>query len=82
MSVHPRHDVLFEILRRQNMADRTERRLLNDAARAQADAEAAAAFQASAMASWARPLEPAPDPIPRSAPKAGRDYEFFRAVGA
>lgn len=80
MSIHPRHDVLFEILRRQNMADRTCHRLLSAEDQARIDAEAAEELQALAIASFDSP--PEPDVALASAPKAGRDHEFFRAVSA
>lgn len=84
MSIHPRHTTLFELLRRQNMADRTCQRLSGDAERRRMEAEEVAAVRAAALASWARPGFAAEPVRSRrvSAPEPRRDYEFFRAVGA
>lgn len=84
MSIDARHDTLFEILRRQNMADQTSQRLLSDAERRRIEAEEADAVRTMALASWARPAF-ADDPVETrrvSAPEPRRDHEFFRAVSA
>ncbi len=84
MSIQPRHDTLFEILRRQNMADQTCQRLISDAERRRIEAEEAEAVMESALASWSRPKFAVEGSAARrrSTPESGRDYEFFRAVSA
>ncbi len=74
-----RHARLFEYLRQHNVAEDTSRRL-HDEERARIDGMDAAIHLALANRSWQRPkVAPAER---RSAAKAGRDHEFFRAVGA
>ena len=86
MTAAPRHEVLFELLRRQNMADTAHRRVMAEPEREAIEAAEAAQFLASALASWEVPERFAPAPETEaedaSAPEPGRHDEFFRAVGA
>ncbi len=74
-----RHARLFEYLRQQRVAEDTTARLRVEE-RARVEGMDAAIHLALATRSWQRPMV---DPVDRrSAPKSGRDHEFFRAVGA
>ncbi|GHF56413.1 hypothetical protein [Seohaeicola zhoushanensis] len=74
MVMPERRGVLFEMPRRQNISEVSQRRISAQAR----DAAEAAAFLSSALGSWSLP-ETAPE---TSAPEPRSDDEFFRAVGA
>lgn len=75
-----RRGVLFEMLRRENIAKVTRRRrsALGQEAR---EALEAAVFLAAAQKSWGEPVFESTPPV-ASAPEARRNHKFFRAVGA
>ncbi|MFC4668421.1 hypothetical protein ACFO5X_07645 [Seohaeicola nanhaiensis] len=75
-----RRGVLFEMLRRENIAQVSQRRrgTMGQEAR---EAVEAAVFLAAAQKSWGEPVfEPAPPVV--SAPETRRNHKFFRTVGA
>lgn len=75
-----RHGVLFEMLRHQNLSDRTAQRVQkmdqSDEAGRHADL-----FLHNALQSW-QPAHTTPAHIAKSAAKPRRNNEFFRTVGA
>jgi hypothetical protein len=75
--------MLFEMLRRQNMARTTECRL-DDEARMRLEAMEAKVCMAQALRSWERPEPAAPEigPVQASAAKPRRHHKFLRAVRA
>ena len=72
----PRHGALFELLRQQVASDTAGRRLAVKR-RVEEDSRKISGVLNGALRSWDAP---APDKAEASAPKAGRDDEFFRAV--
>ena len=75
-----RHGILFEMLRHQNLSDRTAQRVQEKDQADEADRHADLFLQ-DALQSW-EPARPTPARIAKSAAKPRRNNEFLRTVGA